>query len=266
MDVVMNNQKFKNAYLKIDRSRELIAEISEFVVKNPPYTYALETNTITNERATFAKVSQFSIDKVVILCGDVFHNLSSALDYAYWEAVSPHVADVSKHKNIQFPFAKDSTKLEAAVKSRFAHQVSRNFYNGILAVKPHAGDGGNILLNLIHETNIVDKHKFPIPVGDFTKISSEMIRKQVPDFPAGLINCAFGQNKRDVAWKSKLFNPSDIGEIVPPFTCLFHKPLNVPVDLVFSIHEPRYTEPVIVTFQNMVIEVKKILRIMDGLL
>ena len=77
------------------------------------------------------------MDTVVIRCGEVLHNLRSAIDHAYWEAVSPCIEDASKHSAIQFPFAKDGSKLESAIKRSdgatvFAYPVSDPHRFGIV--------------------------------------------------------------------------------------------------------------------------------------
>ena len=163
----------------------------------------------------------------------------------------------------KFPFAKDSSKLEQAIKSRLAHNVSLDFYNIILNLKPCNGADGNMLLSLLHEINIVDKHKFPTPVGDFTQFSSMDIKGQVPDFPMGLSNVGFGGCRRDVVWHVQSINPSTLGNIVPPTTCLYHKRLNVPVGIVFKMPTINYSESVIATLTNMFHEVKNIIDLMS---
>lgn len=255
---------FASAKAKIERSRELIAEIDALISDTPPYTYILETNTHTDERATFAKSDQRVIDRLVVRCGEVFHNLRSSIDHAYFETVSPKVEDESKHGAIQFPFAKKEESLEQSVRSRMAHYVSEDFVQAICELKPFLGDGGNTLIFLIHEINIVDKHKFPTPIGDYTHISSEMIRAQIPDFPAGLVNAQFGQNRRDVGWTSLLYNPKDIGEIVPPTMNIFHKTLDVPVNVSFSIRDPYYFKSVQDSFNEMLEEVERVLTVMES--
>jgi hypothetical protein len=254
--------EFRNAHLKINRASKLVREINDLIETKPPYTYVLETNTSTGQKSTFAKINQSSLDEIVICCGDVLHNLRSALDNAYWDAVSPRVEDSKKHCAIQFPFAKDGSKVDSAIQRRLANLVSQNFCDAIKRLESHAGVGGNVILNLVHEINIIDKHKFPTPVGDFTRVSSSLIVRQVPDFPQGIVNCGFGQNRRDVVWTGKLFNRKDIGEILPPTTDLFHKNLDVPVGLEFSIREPNYRWPVIETLNKMVAEVERILEVM----
>jgi hypothetical protein len=256
---------FRVAKSKVERARELTSEIGEFITKTPPYTYCLETDTSSGQRATFAKKNINALDKVVIRCGDVFHNLRSALDHAYYESVSLFIPE-SSYGALQFPFSKSEEKLEATIKSRLAHKVSDDFVAVIHSVKPFSGDDGNVLLNLIHEINIIDKHKLPIPTGDFTKISSHQLFHQIPDFPQGLTDCAFGQNGRDVVWRGKFFDVKTLGDVVAPTNNLYHKRLNVPVGLNFSLPEVNYFHPVMDTLECMANEVERILSLMANAL
>lgn len=133
----------------------------------------------------------------------------------------------------------------------------------IESIKPFSGEGGNQILNLVHEINIVDKHKFPTSVGDFTRISSSQISSQIPDFPKGMVNCGFGQNGRDVVWTGRFFDTSSLGEIVPPNMDIFHKKLDVHVGLMFSIREPSFHASVIDTLYIMADELQRIIDVMQ---
>lgn len=246
--------RFRSAQRKIARAIELTEEVSTLLVTEPPYGYFLEINTVSGMKATLSKPDEEALETIVIRCGDILHNLRSALDHAYWEAVSPHI---NQSARIQFPFAKSSSKLEQTLKSSSANKVSEKFYLAIESIRPYAGEGGNTLLHLIHEMNIIDKHKFPTPVGDFTKISSENIRRLVPDFPRGIINCQFGQNGKDVCWQGA---PTQY-VLAPTY---IYKKLDVRVGLMFSISEPHFHAPVIDTLRSMAKEVQSILSVMDN--
>lgn len=256
---------FRVAKSKIERARELTSEIGDLIIDSPPYTYCLETDTNSGQRATFAKININALDKVVVRCGEVFHNLRSALDQAYFESVSLHIPE-SSYGALQFPFSKSEIILESTIKSRLAHRVNEDFFVAIQSVKPFAGDGGNVLLHLIHEVNIIDKHRLPIPTGNFTMISSEQLCSQIPDFPMGLTNCGFGQSRRDVVWKGKFFDVKTLGDIVVPTNNLYHKILNVPVGLNFSFTDVGYYQPVIDTLVHMANEIERILELMANAL
>ena len=254
--------KFKSAENKIRRARELIAEISNYLVTEPPYGYFLKTNTTTLEKSIFSKVNEKSFDIVVTRCGEIIHNLRSALDQAYWQAVRPHVEE--KHeKAIQFPFSKDIDSLGATIKSNLAHKVSNEFYSAIASVKPCAGQNGNTLLYLIHKINIEDKHKFPINAGNLTKLSSARIRKIIPDFPLNIENLSLSNSEIDVVWRGFLVHPYFIGDAVPPTTYLFHKKIDIPVDIIFILPELNSEAPVVETLKDMTNEVERVLSVMS---
>src|SRR5882757_9502921 len=137
----MTHPKFKNAYLKLDNAAEHITKVNEILQKQCPFSYVLETNTRTRQRATFAKKNEAVIDAIGVACGDAFYNIRAALDYGYWQVVHPFVPDERKRKNIQFPSCKEVGRLDEAIKQRFAHLVSQEFFDEILALRP-CGDPG----------------------------------------------------------------------------------------------------------------------------
>lgn len=260
----MSSDLFKSANRRIDRASEHIRELEELVRDTRPFSYVLETNTQTRERATFAKKNEAVIDRVSVISGDVVHALHSALDYAYWDVVSPVTTNEGERRSIQFPFGKTADRLDEAVKNRLAHRVSDEFSDAIISLKAHGEPGGNELLYLINEIDNPAKHRTLTPVGDYTRISSEIIRRQVPDFPAGFVDCGFGQNRRDVGWTARSIDLTTIGRIRPPSTCVFEKELDVPVDVVFVVASPDFSGPVIPTLHEMVNVVRSALDTMGG--
>lgn len=263
-DRPMPSNKFKSAYLKIDRASEHIGELNELVRKERPFSYVLETNTQTGERATFAKKNEAVIDSIAVIAGDVVHNLHTALDHAYWEAVSPFATKEGERKNVQFPFSETANRFSVAAKNRLAHRVSQSFFDAIIGLKAYGEAGGNKLLYLINKIDTPEKHRTLTPIGNYTRISDEIIRHQVPDFPVMLIDCAFGQSHRDVGWRSQNIDTTDLGRICPPSTCIFEKELDVPVEVVFVIAEPDFRGPVIPTLNKLVDVVRGVLDVMKN--
>jgi len=90
--------------LKLERARAHMAELESLLKKTPPFTYALETNFREGTRATFAQRNEDAARKVALICGDVVHNLNSALDHGYWGVVRPYATSERDRKRIQFPF------------------------------------------------------------------------------------------------------------------------------------------------------------------
>lgn len=241
-----------SALLKVHRATEHVHELSALLQKSRPFTYVLETDTNTGHRATFAKRNETVINRAALIIGDIVHNLRSALDHAYWIIASPGAATEWERKSIQFPYSETEARLDESVKKRFADRVSPTFYQSLLDLKPHAEPGGNEFLALIHKLDVIDKHKLLIPTGDYTRLSSEMLVKQVPDFPRGIVNCGFGQNNRDVAWRIPPMNRAQRREARIPETGILEQELNVPVSIVFTITGYVNPRPVIPTLHKMI--------------
>lgn len=260
--IVVPQSKFESSYLKVERAEEIIDEIISLLSSSPPFLYVLETDLGSFQRATLAKKNGNALAKLVVRCGELFHNLRSAIDQAYYEMVSP-VTPEGKEKSIQFPFSKDEVALDKTIKSRQAENAGPAFVAAIKQLKPYSSTGGNMFLTLLHEVNVTDKHKFPAPAGNFSRIDSATIQEQVLDFPGGITNGGAGMCAKDVVWRSQLFNTKDIGEQVPPFMNLYHKVLDLPVEVWFYLASPSYSGEIVSTMRELVSETKKALIAMD---
>jgi hypothetical protein len=251
-----------SADLKIHRATEHVNELNVLFQKQRPFSYVLETNTKTGQRATFAKRNESVIHRAAVICGDAIHNLRSSLDHAYWDIVSPFAITDQERRWLQFPFSETEARLDDSVKMRLADKVSPSFYQALLDLKPHGEPGGNEYLALIHKLDILDKHKLLIPTGDYTRISSEMLIKQVPDFPRGLVNCGFGQNNRDVGWNIPPMNRAQRRSALIPETGVLEKKLDVPVDIVFTVTGSVHFRPVIPTLHKLIDVARSTIRVM----
>lgn len=169
--------------LKIDQATKHIDSLNELFRKQRPFSYILETNTDTRERATFAKQDKAIIDRAALICGDAIHNLRTALDHAYWEIVSPVARNDAERKTIQFPFRETEARLKKAVEEGFPQRVSPAFCKVLLDLKPHGEAGGNKFLYFLYAVDILDKHKLLIPAANYADLSSKMMRQQIPDWP-----------------------------------------------------------------------------------
>jgi hypothetical protein len=257
----MNSETFKNSFLKLERAEEILVEIEAKMKTDPPYSYVLETDISNHQRVTLARKNSNSLDRLVIRCGELFHNLRSAIDQAYFEAIAPNVQD-DKHKAIQFPISKDSVSYEQTIKSRLGDKAGQKFLEAIKSLKAYHGVGGNFSLVLLHEVNVGDKHKFPTPAGNFSRIDSCMLQEHIQDFPGGLTNCGVGMCRKDVVWTSRVYNPRDIGVVLPPFMHVYQKVIDVPVETWFYIDSPRHEGEVLETLRILTNEVDRSLNIL----
>lgn len=188
-----------SSILKIQRAEKHYTELSELLTKHKPFRYFVETNFKTGKRATFAKRDEETANHAAIIIGDLIHNLRAALDHTYWECTESFAKSEGERRQIQFKIVSTEKAFKESEMPGLPLRVSERFASALASLKPYRKDGNDSLC-LIHDLDVVDKHKLLIPTGNFTKISSAMIRMQVPDFPPGLTNCDFGNNGRDVVW------------------------------------------------------------------
>ncbi|MBS3650808.1 hypothetical protein KEU06_19535 [Pseudaminobacter sp. 19-2017] len=254
--------------LKVDRASKGVRDLNELFRERRPFGYFVETNTKTCKRATFAKKNKTVVNEAAIMCGEIIHNLRSALDHVYWEIVSPFASTERERKKVQFPFCEEAGRLQKTVEDRLADRVSPKFFKAIMDLKPHGEPGGNELLYLIDKLDILDKHRLLIPTGDYTRISEQLLRAQVPDFPQDLsIDCViFGSNQRDIMWgvPRHVLARIDLGGIRPPTLNQFEKELDVPVDIVFEIGGDGTPRPVIPTLHALVNVTAKTIKIIKA--
>lgn len=219
--------------LKIQRADKHYSELSDLLRKSKPFRYFLETNFKTGEKSTFAKRDEDIANQAAIIIGDIIHNLRSALDHTYWDCTEKFAKSDGEKKSIQFPITSTEQAFNDSVLPGLPSRVSTSFAQTLAGLKPYR-EGGNRLLCLIHDLDVMDKHKLLIPTGNFTKITSEMIQKQVPDFPSGIVNCGLGNTYRDVAWKVPPMTWTQRRKAKTPPSNLLEKELNVPVEIVLT--------------------------------
>lgn len=224
----------KSTQLKIARANELVGELETLIASDKPFSYILETNTMTNQRATYAMRNDRVTDNIEIIAGDVVHNLHAALDHAYWEIVSPFATTDGQRSNIQFPFTQTEDRYADSVRTRLAHKVSNEFLTEMLGMKAHGGQNGDQLLYLVFILDTTDKHRILNPTGDFKSLSREEMTRMIPDFPQNIQEVSIGSCHRDVVWSCSNPASETLGRILAPSTCIFRKELDIPVAVRFS--------------------------------
>jgi hypothetical protein len=240
-----------SATVKIDRAAKHVAELNKLLSEKRPFSFVVTTDTATGDRSTRAKKDEAVIGCAAGICGDAVHNLRSALDHAYWETVSPIAQNDSERRQIQFPFKETKDGFDKAVKEGFPARVSDQFRDAILGLRAYKEPGGNELLYLIHEFDILDKHKLLIPTSDYTHVSGDIIRKQVPDYPN--VSGSFGgQGVAMVQWRVQRLSRDQLGDPVPPSQTKFERKLDVPIHIVFEIRSLLFLRPVVPTLNQLV--------------
>ena len=159
---------FKDAHLKIKRAGEHIEEFDAYANKVFKGNFApyWVTSEIESESGDYVW-KYFADSKVVgrfaILCGDIIHNLSAALDYAWYELTAADSPD--SERGIRFPIYPTRKHLEDFIKSRKKQQSIVSLSGKLLeTIKPYKG--GNVigdLLYALHQLDRRDKHRLLIP-------------------------------------------------------------------------------------------------------
>lgn len=251
-----------SAHSKINRASKHIRELADLFNENRPFRYVLETNTVTNQRATMAKKNETVIQEARDIAGDAIHNLRAALDHAYFDIASPFASGDRGVKSVQFPFSVSADKFEAAAKIRLAHKVSPAFFVAIKSLRPYGETGGNKTLYRIHELDALDKHRFPVPTADYKTLRGAEMQSLIPHFPlGGDRTITLSQNSRDVVWFAPVRVGENIGHSVFPTPFMFEKDINIPVDIIFDVGENNAPMPIIPTLNAMVNATKESIRI-----
>ena len=241
---------YESAYLKIERAKCHIVDPNALFQKQQPFTYVLDVDAKTGECATFAKKNEAVIAKCALVCGDVVHNLCSALDHVMWEIVSPFCTTDTERKKVQFPFCIDASRLDGAIKDRLIDRGAPEVRQKIKHLKPYSE--GYELLYLLYEMDVLDKHKLVIPTGDYTQINLGALRQQIGGFPNICGTTSFGSNSRDVCWRGPPLTDQRIQELGIPADGKFQQKLNVPVEIVFKLGPAYGSYPVVVTLHKFV--------------
>jgi hypothetical protein len=249
-----------SASLKVDRATKHIAELNEVLRKTRPFVLVVETNTQTGKRLLRTKKNEAAIGAIAIICGDVVHNLRSAIDHAYWEIISPHCTDDKERHRVQFPFTRKASEWHKTLHNAHAQRAGTGFYCAMRNLRTHGEQGGNKMLWLVREADNLDKHRLLIPAVNYTKVSIDQLSAAVPDMPhirpdsklppqASRIFLAF--NDANFAWTNRSVPPDQLGPLVVPSTCLFERELNVPVEIVLKIGSAVDGYPMVSTLHQM---------------
>lgn len=226
-----------SASLKIARAAKHIADLDELLRRARPFPFVLKTDTQVGQRTLGCEKNQPVVDHVAILSGDAIHNLRAALDHAYWEIVSPRCS-ARELGSVQFPFSKKANSIDQAIRQRLAHYAGTGFYFAIRKLQPHDYVRGNVLLFLIHEFDVTDKHKLLLPAVEQTTHTFAWIETIDPGFPwkgGGASTVTFSE-EATYTWPNNAVPPDQLGVQVAPH--IFKRVLDVHVDVVFPFTLP----------------------------
>jgi hypothetical protein len=158
---------FQSSQLKIERAGKHILEFEEYTAElfGKEFAPYMTTSFIDPESGEYVEkvFAVPEIKRLALICGDVIHNLKTALDYA-WHDSTHADSIVPIHKN-KFPVYPTREHLEQFIKSRKEQQSVVRLSDRLLnLIQPYKG--GNTIGSLIyalHQLDIRDKHQLLIP-------------------------------------------------------------------------------------------------------
>ncbi len=253
-----------SALLKLDWAAKHIAELNELMRKTRPFPLVLKTNTQTGKRTLGCEKNERVVNLVALLCGDAIHNVRSALDHAYWDLVSPYCHTDKERGAVQFPFSRKADRLDKAIQKRMGHYAGTGLYCALRNLKPYGDLGGNILLYLIHELDVIDKHKLLLPAVDESTHTFAWLETIDPNIPWKGWNSSFTiSDQADFSWPLSSVPADQLGLQVSEHE--FKRVLDVPISVVFSVTLHEYIvlkmPPVIPLLHNMVDMARKAISI-----
>jgi hypothetical protein len=247
-----------SATLKITHALEHIDKLKALLRTTPPYKLAYGEDNKKGERYIRPLINQDARNSVALICGDIVHNLRSALDHAYWEIVSPKVADEKLQKEIQFPFGKEKKDYLSLLKTRYAHMVSQLFLDELVKIASYGDADGDQNLALLHNLDLRDKHKLLIPTGDYAHIVGAEIVKEVPDFPlATTKSLPMGGFEKYITWPGKMTS-SQRKKLGVTLWSIYERELLPVVDVVFRFQLKTVSDltPVVPTLEGLTVTVR----------
>ena len=167
---------------KLERAKErlhdLYAEVRAFL-DTDPYGAVFKHDKQTGHHRTKIAFEPPAPMNILIIAGDVLHNLRCALDHLYWDLaharLKPPPATEDEKKGLQFPICKSAKSYSARVKEigRLGPDVLKVFD----ALKPY--QGGDDTLWRLNELSNRDKHRTLLTVG-FKTSEVRFLKKSPP--------------------------------------------------------------------------------------
>ncbi len=158
---------FEASKLKLERAAEHLQEFNREAIaylNSKPCAIVVEPfpgglHEQMGTQSWNARIRKAIPTKFSTLIGDAVHNLRSALDLLICDLVR---INNKNPDNVYFPFCSSAADLPHAIRKRNVHRAGRDVVQAIESLKPYKG--GNVVLRLIHDLDIADKHQALLPV------------------------------------------------------------------------------------------------------
>lgn len=149
--------------IKIERAKQHITDLqADIRAFHERHLYEIvgEDDVDTGDWVLKAKIIEVPPPRWGAMAGDAIHNLRASLDILWRFLMYPSSSSDTDDRRTQFPIMQ-SAKLFKARFSRPIKGSRRAAVDLLKAVKPYKG--GNDLLWLLHQLDIIDKHRGLVP-------------------------------------------------------------------------------------------------------
>jgi hypothetical protein len=168
----------RDARLKIHRADKHITEVDERIdlITSPnSQTSRIEIHVEARVKSVHYRLERLGdLPELACVIGDVVHNLKTALDYAWFQAVSSLIPGAKGRS--KFPIYPSTDQLMNALANN-GISADTEFAKFILTkIQPY--DGGNLYLRPLHKLDIQDKHELLIPSTNYGKVSGLKVKNQ----------------------------------------------------------------------------------------
>jgi hypothetical protein len=146
---------FAESLFKLERAEgfihELEANLEAYRASNPAKVAGIDS-TVNPPTLKIEWAGTGLLPGAII--GDVIHNTRTALDLMASELVR---RGGESDKDVYFPFANESDKLDQVIKNRNFDRAGQDAVDLLKTFKPYRG--GNAALRALHDLDVQDKHK-----------------------------------------------------------------------------------------------------------
>jgi hypothetical protein len=178
-----------NCFAKLKRAKETInmleKELNE-LVKDGKYSVISELQEEKKRYAFILNGEPINV-RIPILAGEVIHHLRTILDYVVWEIASKK-SPKNFNQRIQFPIYETEEKFKNALKNKKLLGIPEKFRDYIESIQPYnTTDPKNSVIQILHDLDILDKHKLLIVVSHAIKMGQTIKFTGNPSAPVTII-------------------------------------------------------------------------------
>jgi hypothetical protein len=169
---------FRDARLKIKRADKHVADLKHGIVSlENTKTRTIQHNDQTGAQELIYEIPNLdnALSDLSLIAGDAFHNLRSALDYAWRSALERYVPSAVQSRN-RFPVFRTIEKLEEALKGIKVDSICPSLFEAIVSnIQPYETGNAGVIWSLNTIDNR-DKHVVLLGLRPFTGINGIVVR------------------------------------------------------------------------------------------